>query len=168
VQGFLPHCGQPDVDRIEHLNAPIIIDQKRVGGGSRSTVGTYTDIAALLRLLFSRAGPPYVGPGFAFSFNTPQGMCPECDGIGKTVQLDLERFLDRSKSLNGGAILHPDFRVGKLTEMLSMLDEPTVGLHAWDVGLLTALLRKLRDKGNTVPVVEHDPDVMAIADQLGR
>ena len=39
------------VDRIEHLNAPIIIDQKRVGGGSRSTVGTYTDIAVLLRLL---------------------------------------------------------------------------------------------------------------------
>ena len=67
VQGFLPHYGQPDVDRIEHLNAPILIDQKRVGGGSRSTVGTYTDIAALLRLLFSRAGQPYVGPGFAFS-----------------------------------------------------------------------------------------------------
>lgn len=113
VQGFLPHYGQPDVDHIEYLNAPIIIDQKQVGGGSRSTVGTYTDIAVLLRLLFSRVGQPYVGPGYAFSFNTPQGMCPECEGIGKTVQLDLDKFLDRSKSLNGGAILRPEFKVGK-------------------------------------------------------
>lgn len=341
VQGFLPHYGQPDVDRIEHLNAPIIIDQKRVGGGSRSTVGTYTDIAVLLRLFFSRVGQPYVGPGYAFSFNTPQGMCLECEGIGRTVQLDLERFLDRSKSLNGGAILHPEFKVGKwmwkmyplsglfdnnkpikdytdeelqallygadvkvsfgefgsnyeglverftrmyikkdsatmsdrnravfeqfttsqtcplchgarlnqaalncriggrniaelstleateliaflqtfsdpvavklaaslmerlqhlvdiglgylslsretvtlsggesqrvkmirhlgnsLTEMLYILDEPTVGLHARDVARMNSLLKQLRDKGNTVLVVEHDPDVIAIADHL--
>ena len=62
VQGFLPHFGQPDVDRIEHLNAPIIIDQKRGGGSSRSTAGTYTDIAVLLRLLFSRIGQPSAGP----------------------------------------------------------------------------------------------------------
>lgn len=114
AQGFLPHYGQPDVDHIENLNAPVIIDQKRVGGGSRSTVGTYTDIASLLRLLFSRAGQPYVGLAFVFSFNTPQGMCPECEGIGKTVQLDVDRLLDRDKSLNGGAILHRDFKVGKL------------------------------------------------------
>src|SRR3954470_19025247 len=114
VQGFLPHYGQADVDRIEHLNAPIIIDQKRVGGGSPSTARTYTDIAGLLRLLFSRVGQPSAGPAYAFSFNTPQGMCPECEGIGKTVQLDLEKFLDRGKSLKGGAILHPEFKVGKL------------------------------------------------------
>jgi len=113
VQGFMPHYGQPDVDRIEHLNAPIIIDQKRVGGGARSTVGTYTDIAGLLRLLFSRVGQPSAGPAYAFSFNTPQGMCPECEGIGKTVQADLDKLLDPSKSLNGGAILHPEFKVGK-------------------------------------------------------
>ncbi len=341
VQGFLPHYSQPEVDRIEHLNAPIIIDQKRVGGGARSTAGTYTDIAVLLRLLFSRVGQPYVGPGYAFSFNTPQGMCLECEGIGKTVQLIEDKFLDRSKSLNGGAILHPDFKVGKwlwktyalsglfdndkpimdyseenlkiflfgadvkvsfgeielkyeglierfnrmyikkdsatmaernrlvfeqftnsqtcpvcrggrlnqaalacriegrniaelseleatelikflegltdpvslrvaarlverlqhlvdiglgylslsretatlsggesqrvkmirhlgnsLTEMLYILDEPSVGLHARDVARLNGLLRKLRDKGNTVLVVEHDPDIIAIADHI--
>ena len=341
VQGFLPHYGQPDVDHVEHLNAPIVIDQKRVGGGARSTVGTYTDISALLRLLYSRVGQPHAGPGTAFSFNTPQGMCPECEGIGKTVQLDLERFLDRSKSLNGGAILHPEFKVGKwmwkmyplsglfdndkpiadyseqelqallygaelkvsfgefgskyeglverftrmylkkdaaamsdrhravfeqftttqtcplcagarltraaldcricglniaeasdleasellaflarlddpvalrlaarlgermqhlvdiglgylslgretatlsggesqrikmirhlgnsLTDMLYILDEPSVGLHARDVARLNGLLAKLRDKGNTVLVVEHDPDVIAVADHI--
>ncbi len=341
VQGFLPHYGQPDVDHIEHLNAPIIIDQKRVGGGSRSTAGTYTDIAVLLRLLYSRSGQPAAGPAYAFSFNTPQGMCPECEGIGKTVQVDLHKLLDRSKSLNGGAILHPEFKVGKwmwkmyplsglfdndkpirdytpdelqallygadarvsygeisskyeglverftrmyikkdsaamsdrnravfeqfttaqtcpvchgarlnaavlacringlniaeasdleattlieflkplsdpiaqrlaarlierlqhlvdiglgylslsretatlsggesqrikmirhlgnsLTDMLYILDEPSVGLHARDVARLTSLLKLLRDKGNTVLVVEHDPDVMAIADHV--
>ncbi|MBZ9712450.1 ATP-binding cassette domain-containing protein [Deinococcus multiflagellatus] len=113
VQGFLPHYGQPDVDRVSHLNAPVIINQKRVGGGSRSTVGTYTDIAAPLRLLFSRVGQPAAGPAFAFSFNTPQGMCPECEGIGRTTQLELGRLLDRTTSLNGGAILHPDYQPGK-------------------------------------------------------
>lgn len=56
VQGFLPSYGQPDVDSISHLNAPVILDQKRVGGGSRSTVGTYTDIFVLLRGLFAQAG----------------------------------------------------------------------------------------------------------------
>ena len=339
VQGFLPHYGQPDVERVANLNAPIVIDQKRVGGGSRSTVGTYTDIAAVLRLLFSRVGVPSAGPAYAYSFNTPQGMCPTCEGIGKTVQLDLDAFLDRSRSLNGGALLHPDFKVGgwiwktytlsglfdndkpiadyseeelhnflygqdikvsmgelnlsykgvlvrfedsylkkdaasmsgrsravferfttsqtcptchgqrlnaaalaskigglniaewsdleatemlerlehltdpiaaklaaslrermghlvsiglgylslgretatlsggesqrlkmirhlgnSLTDMLYILDEPSVGLHPRDVARLTGLLRELRDKGNTVLVVEHDPDVIAIAD----
>ena len=113
VQGFLPHYGQPDVDRVANLNAPVVINQKRVGGGARSTVGTYTDIAAPLRVLFSRAGLPSAGPAFTYSFNTPQGMCPECEGIGRTTQLDLNRLLDRTLSLNGGAIQHPDFKPGK-------------------------------------------------------
>jgi excinuclease UvrABC ATPase subunit len=342
VQGFLPSYGQPDVDSIENLNAPIIINQKRVGGGSRSTVGTFTDIFALLRLLFSRVAIPSAGAAFVYSFNTPQGMCLECEGIGKTVQLDLKRFLDRSKSLNQGAVLHPEFKVDKwvwkiyalsglfdndkpleqynavewqkllygtpdlkvtfggfsyqyeglverftrmyfkkdtatmsernravfdqfvnqqtcpvchgarlnqaalesridglniaqmsdleatkliavlqdftdpiagkvaaklierlehlveiglgylslsretatlsggesqrikmirhlgnsLTDMLYILDEPSVGLHARDVARLTGLLRQLRDKGNTVLVVEHDPDVIRVADHV--
>ena len=337
VQGFLPHYGQPDVDAIEHLNAPIVISQKRVGGGSRSTVGTYTDIAAPLRLLFSRAAHPSAGPAFHYSFNLPHGMCPECEGLGKTTQLDLDKLIDRSKSLNGGAILHPEIKVGSwqwktyaqsglfdpdkplgqfteaewhsllhaqdikvpfadfnlsykglvhrltkkdagamsdrarelferftiqqpcpvckgarlnaavlesrlegrniaelsdleataaievlrslrdplaarlagplierlehladiglgylnlsretatlsggesqrvkmvrhlgnsLTDMLYILDEPSVGLHARDVARLNRLLQKLRDKGNTVLVVEHDPDVIAVADHV--
>jgi excinuclease UvrABC ATPase subunit len=121
AQGFLPSYGQPEVDSIEHLNAPIIIDQKQVGGGSRSTVGTYTDIAGLLRSLFAYAGKPHAGPPYTFSFNNPRGMCQECEGIGRSTQLDLDKFLDRSKSLNGGAILHPEFKVGKwLWEMYTL------------------------------------------------
>jgi excinuclease ABC A subunit len=107
----LPRYGQPDVDTIENLSAAIIVDQKRLGGGSRSTVGTITDIAPLLRLLFSRAGRPYLGYSNVFSFNDPQGMCPECEGIGKSVQVDLDVHIDRSRSLRDGALLHPDFAV---------------------------------------------------------
>ncbi|UWP78472.1 excinuclease ABC subunit UvrA [Dactylosporangium fulvum] len=106
----LPKYGQPDLDSVDNLSAAIVVDQKRLGGGSRSTVGTITDISAILRLLFSRIGQPHVGHSNAFSFNDPQGMCPECEGLGRTTTLDLDAFLDRSRSLNEGALLHPDFQ----------------------------------------------------------
>ena len=113
VRNFLPSYAQPEADFIENLNMSIVVDQKRLGGGSSSTVGTVTDIATVLRLLFSRIGQPFVGYSNAFSFNDPQGMCPECQGIGRKIGVDLELFLDRSKSLNDGAILYPDYGVGK-------------------------------------------------------
>ncbi|QXE33618.1 excinuclease ABC subunit UvrA [Streptomyces sp. GMY02] len=53
-----------------------------------------------------------------------------------------------------------------LTGLTFIFDEPSVGLHPRDVGRLNELLIRLRDKGNTVLVVEHDPDVMAIADHV--
>ncbi|GAA2385015.1 excinuclease ABC subunit UvrA [Dactylosporangium salmoneum] len=108
----LPKYGQPDLDSVENLSAAIVVDQKRLGGGSRSTVGTITDISAILRLLFSRVGTPQLGASNLFSFNDPQGMCPECEGIGRITTLDLDAFLDRGKSLNDGALLHPDFQPG--------------------------------------------------------
>ncbi|MFO7321773.1 MAG: excinuclease ABC subunit UvrA [Chloroflexota bacterium] len=111
IRNFLPRYAQPDVDAIENLNMAIVVDQKRLGGGSHSTVGTVTDIYSVLRLLFSRVGQPYIGPSYAFSFNEPQGMCPECNGVGRKIGVDLERFLDTSKSLNEGAILFPDYAV---------------------------------------------------------
>ncbi len=106
----LPKYGQPDLDSIDNLSAAVIVDQKRLGGGSRSTVGTITDIAAILRLLYSRAGQPHLGPSNLFSFNDPKGMCPDCDGIGRITTLDLDRFLDPTRSLNDGALLHPEFQ----------------------------------------------------------
>jgi excinuclease UvrABC ATPase subunit len=89
----------------------IVVDQKRLGGGSHSTVGTITDIYSLLRLLFSRFGKPHVGNRLMFSFNDPQGRCPECNGVGRKLGVDLDRFLDTSKSLKQGAILYPDYAV---------------------------------------------------------
>lgn len=111
IRNFLPRYSQPDADAIENLSMAIVVDQKRMGGGSHSTMGTITDIFSVLRLLFSRVGQPFVGYSNAFSFNDPQGMCPECNGIGQKMDVDLNRFLDRSKSLNGGAILFPEYAV---------------------------------------------------------
>ena len=69
IQGFMPSLARPDVDLLEGLTTAIIVDQERIGANARSTVGTVTDANALLRILFSRLGQPYVGPPNAFSFN---------------------------------------------------------------------------------------------------
>jgi excinuclease UvrABC ATPase subunit len=53
-----------------------------------------------------------------------------------------------------------------LTDVTYVFDEPTIGLHAHDVERMNALLRRLRDKGNTVLVVEHDQEVMRVADHV--
>ncbi|MET9066143.1 excinuclease ABC subunit UvrA [Streptosporangium sandarakinum] len=112
VRNRLPKYGRPDADHIEGLSAAVVIGQQRIGGNSRSTVGTVTDIHTLLRLLYSRVGTPPAGYSNAFSFNDPAGMCPECEGVGRKVALDLDRALDRTRSLNEGAILLPGFGVG--------------------------------------------------------
>lgn len=112
VRTFLPRVPQPDMDAIENLSMAVIVDQKRLGGGSHSTMGTITDISPILRLLFSRVGQPYVGPVNMFSFNDPQGMCPECNGMGRKLGVDMSKALDMTKSLNEGAILLPDYAVG--------------------------------------------------------
>ncbi|GMX60238.1 excinuclease ABC subunit UvrA [Paenibacillus elgii] len=111
VRNFLPRFPQPDADAIENLSMAVIVDQKRLGGGSHSTMGTITDISPILRLLFSRVGQPYVGQAHMFSFNDPQGMCPKCNGIGRSLCVDMSKALDKSKSLNEGAIMLPGYTV---------------------------------------------------------
>lgn len=112
IRNRLQHYGLPDVDKIENLNVPIIINQKRLGGNARSTVGTAADVSASLRLLFSRMGEPFVGYSNVFSFNHPQGMCPECEGLGFVQTLDVNALIDREKSLHEGAIRFPTFQPG--------------------------------------------------------
>jgi excinuclease UvrABC ATPase subunit len=109
IRNFLPRFAQPDADAIENLSMAIVVDQKRLGGGSHSTMGTITDISPVLRLLFSRVGQPFVGYSNAFSFNDPQGMCPECNGIGRKLGVVADNFLDMSKSLSEGAVQVPVF-----------------------------------------------------------
>ncbi|MBI5933215.1 MAG: excinuclease ABC subunit UvrA [Chloroflexi bacterium] len=111
VRNFLPKYSQPDADSIENLSMSIVVDQKRMGGGSHSTVGTITDINTILRLMFSHIGQPHVGPSNVFGFNDPKGMCPNCNGLGRKLDVDLDRFMDTSKSLNEGAILFPDYAI---------------------------------------------------------
>src|SRR5687767_7552229 len=135
VQGFMPTLDRPEVDLLEGLTTAIIVDQERMGANSRSTVGTVTDANAMLRVLWSRIGKPRIGPPPAFSFNIPTrkgsgamnvekgrgerivvrdqvyhgGMCPRCEGMGSTSDIDLEQLFDESKSLNEGAITVPGF-----------------------------------------------------------
>ncbi|WP_068155228.1 ATP-binding cassette domain-containing protein [Rhodococcus phenolicus] len=135
VQGFMPTLARPDVDVLEGLTTAIIVDQERMGANPRSTVGTATDANAMLRILFSRLGTPYIGSQQAFSFNVASisgagavtvekagrtvkerrsfsvtgGMCPRCEGMGKVSDFDLTALYDDSKSLNEGALTIPGY-----------------------------------------------------------
>jgi excinuclease UvrABC ATPase subunit len=119
VRNFLPRYPQPDADAIENLSMALVVDQKRLGGGAHSTMGTITDIAPILRQLYSRVGQPYVGTTNLFSFNDPQGMCPDCNGIGRMIGVNMDEALDKSKSLSEGAILLPEY-----------------GLDSWDLSIV--------------------------------
>jgi excinuclease UvrABC ATPase subunit len=134
VQGFMPTLARPDVDLLEGLTTAILVDQERMGGDARSTVGTATDASALLRILFSRLGQPHIGGPNAFSFNVPSvrasgaitiergnnravtatfsrtgGMCPRCEGRGSVTDFDLSQLYDDSKSIREGALTIPGY-----------------------------------------------------------
>jgi excinuclease UvrABC ATPase subunit len=136
VQGFMPTLARPEVDVLDGLTTAIVVDQERMGGGARSTVGTATDANAMLRILFSRLGQPHVGSPSAFAFNVPSvrasgaitvergegrtrtekatfnrlgGMCPRCEGMGSVNDFDLTALYDDAKSLNEGALTIPGY-----------------------------------------------------------
>ena len=106
AQRYLPKYGRPHVGSVENLPAAIVIDQKKPSSQVRSTVGTYTDTYALLRLLFSRVGKPFVGYSDSFSFNHPQGRCPRCDGLGEVTEMDIHKLVDFDKCLNDSGVIN--------------------------------------------------------------
>lgn len=135
VQGFMPTLARPEVDVLEGLTTAIIVDQQRMGADPRSTVGTATDVNAMLRILFSRLGDPHIGPPSAYSFNTASvrasgaitvergdkkttkatyertgGMCTHCEGRGTVSDIDLTQLYDDSKSLAEGAFTIPGWK----------------------------------------------------------
>jgi excinuclease ABC A subunit len=113
VQQYLPKYGRPNVERIDNLPVTIILEQKKPSANSRSTVGTYTDIHSLLRLLFSRVGEPFVGYSDVFSFNHPSGQCEKCDGLGEITELDIHKLVDFDKCLNDEKVINfPAFTTG--------------------------------------------------------
>ena len=112
MRGRLPKYEKPKVERIENLSASVIVDQSRLGGNARSTVGTISDMYAALRLLYARIGQPYAGTASYFSFNDPNGMCPECSGIGKVMTVDIEGRIDPEKTWQEGMADLPAFHVG--------------------------------------------------------
>ena len=157
VRNFLPKYPPPAADAIEHLNMAVIVDQKRLGGGSHSTVGTVTDIYTVLRLLFSRAGQPYHGHANAFSFNDPQGMCLACNGLGRALGVKADGFLDMSKSLAEGAVQVPVFATWESNMYAtSGLFDPDKKLSAFTPDELDLLLhspeRKIKASFNGAPM----------------
>src|SRR3984957_7640732 len=112
VQTFLPRYGQPDFDMLANFSTAVIVDQQRIGGNPRSTLGTVTDIYTLLRILFARLGKPSVPHALTLSFNDPMGMCPECEGLGRGSQIDIDALVDKSKSIEEGPVRFPTFNLG--------------------------------------------------------
>jgi excinuclease UvrABC ATPase subunit len=112
IRNQLPRYERPDVDTVENVTTPVIVDQQPLGGNSRSTVGTITDIYAMIRNLFSRYGEPGAGKPSAYSFNDPSGMCTECDGLGRVLRPDPDLMFDMTRSLEEGAILVPGHSEG--------------------------------------------------------
>jgi len=113
VRGRLPKYEKPHVESIDNLNPSVVVDQSRLGGNARSTVGTISDMYSVLRLLFSRIGTPSIGPASYFSFNNPNGMCRTCAGIGKIMDLDMYNLIDEDKSYDEGCFKLPAFGAGK-------------------------------------------------------
>ncbi|NLG54511.1 MAG: excinuclease ABC subunit UvrA, partial [Rhodococcus sp.] len=135
IQGFMPSQARPDVDVLSGLTTAILVDQERMGSDPRSTVGTATDANAMLRILFSRLGDPYIGSSQAFSFNIASasgagaitierggqkvkerrefsitgGMCSRCEGRGNVSDFDLTALYDADKSLSEGALTIPGY-----------------------------------------------------------
>ena len=134
VQGFMPTQARPEVDVLDGLTTAILVDQQRMAGDARSTVGTATDANAMLRILFSRLGKPHVGSPNVFSFNVASvrakgaitvergskkttvatfnrtgGMCTRCEGRGSVTDFDLTQLYDESKSLSEGALTVPGY-----------------------------------------------------------
>ncbi|WP_167756688.1 MULTISPECIES: ATP-binding cassette domain-containing protein [unclassified Amycolatopsis] len=112
VRTKLPHDPAPEASSLSGLTTVVVVDQRPLGTNSRSTVGTATEVWTMLRMLFSRLGEPSAGYSPAYSFNDPSGMCPACAGLGTVTDIDGERMIDRSRSLNDGAMVFPSFAVG--------------------------------------------------------
>ncbi len=135
VQQFMGSLARPEVDSLENLSPAIVVDQERMGANSRSTVGTATDVHAMLRVLFSRLAQPRIGSSQAYSFNVPSvtgsgavsvdrgektvrehktytvtgGMCPRCEGLGQISDIDIDELVHPDKSLTEGAIAVPGY-----------------------------------------------------------
>lgn len=112
LRNRMPHYERPNVESINNLTPTIVVDQKSIGANARSTVGTSSDIAPLIRLLFSRIGVPSAGGASCYSFNHPKGMCPDCTGLGSKLQLDEESLFNTEKTIKEGGINFSQFTSG--------------------------------------------------------
>lgn len=104
VRNQMPRYERPHADLMQHLSPVVVVEQRPIGNHSRSTVGSYLDIAPLIRLLFSRIGKPAIGSATDFSIESSFGRCPECSGFGEVVQPDVHKMVDFNQSLRDYAV----------------------------------------------------------------
>ncbi|RFA07665.1 excinuclease ABC subunit A [Subtercola boreus] len=88
---LIDQVGVPDVDSIDGLPPAVALPQRRTSGTARSTVGSASTVANVVRMLFSRVGTYPAGAPMLFaedfSANTVQGACPECHGLGRVYDV---------------------------------------------------------------------------------
>jgi len=109
---LLKKTQRPDVDEILNLSPTISIDQRKLRGSPRSTVGTATELYTYFRLLFSRFGSVNGLSAGHFSFNNPKGACKKCKGLGIEFTVAPEEIIDYSKSLCEGAVKYGTYKPG--------------------------------------------------------
>jgi excinuclease ABC subunit A len=119
----------------------------------------------------------------ALAFFADLALPPEQQAIADTVLVEIRQrllflnnvgldylTLDRlAMTLSGGEAQRIQLATclgSRLVGACYVLDEPSIGLHSRDTGRLVGILHELRDLGNTILVVEHDPDVMRAADEI--
>jgi excinuclease UvrABC ATPase subunit len=130
------------------------ISKKNIAEMSQMQV---SDLAALVRGIKA----PHAGPMLA-------ALAARLDNL-VTIGLGYLSLDRGSSSLSGGESQRVKMvrHLGSsLTDITYVFDEPSVGLHPHDVGRMAGLMQQLRDKGNTVLIVEHKPDMIAIADHV--
>ncbi len=110
---YLQKSNRPDIDDIKGISSTVIISQDRLTKNPRSTVGTVTETYTYLRLLYSRVGWPPMDSS-NYSFNHPDGFCPRCKGLGRAMDVDINKLVDVSLSLNEGAIKYSNWRVNSM------------------------------------------------------
>jgi len=185
---FLGQLSKPKVDFIDGLSPAISIDQKSAGNNPRSTVGTVTEIYDYLRLLYARTGLmrcpncgrpvsrpasrhftcPECGASIGklsagmFSFNTPQGACPKCGGLGYAQHMDESLMIKDDKlTLRQGGIVtlfdNDDWFFHHIESVAAKhhfsLDVPVCRLPRW---VLDEIFYGCGDE--MFPVTYYDPD----------
>ena len=143
-----------DITGLNQLDKIINIDQSPIGRSPRSNPATYTGVFDLIRDLFANTKDAKA-MGYTkgrFSFNVAGGRCEACRGDGI---IKIEMHFRLATQIGSG-----------LVGVAYILDEPSIGLHQRDNDKLIAALKRLRDLGNTLLVVEHDEDTMLAADHV--
>jgi excinuclease UvrABC ATPase subunit len=146
-----PECGG---DRLNEASRAVTVLGHTIGEMARMEVGELAALVATLRA-------PRVAP-------VVEALHARLDAM-ITIGLGYLTLGRATTTLSGGEsqrIKTVKHLGSSLIEMTYVVDEPTVGLHPTDVESMTRLLARLRDSGNSVLVVEHDPAVMACADQI--